>query len=703
MKKKSRFLTGLLSAVMALSLCALPAAAEEGDANPLTNTDVWGTRTASITIHKYEFNGNSTTHATGNDLEEDGQESLIPTGAEGLNGVTFKIYQVQDREALASYYSGIQKAGEDYTDFTSVSKYYNAESGEVKNGKGTVITENPNDKKTTATVNGKDGIAKFDIATDKLGLYLVVETSAPDKVTQIADAFLVSVPMKQPKDQKTWLYDIHVYPKNKTTYGNVSIVKKGITGGDTATELAGVTFKLEKKKVDANNVATWTPVTESEKDGTLFNLETDGHGVISVSGLSQGDYRFVEVSGNGQGYILSEKPIEFTITERGKLVYNNDPDKKDAIVVENYRPDLDKKVYNNTRAAYEEGADYSVGDMVPYQITVKVPQNITDLKTFTVTDTPAGLEDQNNTIAIAVKGETDKTLTEGTEYEVKGTTPAGGFSITFKTSGMQDYAGKTLVITYKAKLLDSAVKTTDGNKNSAKLTYTNKIKEDGTPYDNSENTITDEAVVYTFAIRIKKTDGKNAKLPGAKFDLYKEATTDTKGKISADQKKAAGLDPSKEWVKVEGNLESDNDGLVTTNKGLANGTYYLVETQAPLDYNLLAKPVEVKLDIAYKYTWAESGTYDPEGNLTKHAASAKGETFDHNADEADVIGTQKGTDVGATGTEAKGTEITIINRKGFELPRTGGFGTLLFSGIGALLVVGGVGVLMGTKKKKDNA
>lgn len=701
MKKKSRFLTGLLSAVMALSLCAMPAAAEESAANPLTNTDVWGTSTASITIHKYEFNGNSTTHATGNDLEEDGQESLIPTGAEGLNGVTFKIYQVQDREALANYYSGIQKAGEDYTDFTSVSKYYNAESGEVKNGKGTVITENPNDKKTTATVNGKDGIAKFNIATDKLGLYLVVETSAPDKVTQIADAFLVSVPMKQPKDQKTWLYDIHVYPKNKTTYGNVSIVKKGITGGDTATELAGVTFKLEKKKVDADNVVTWTPVTESEKDGNKFNLVTDTNGVISVSGLSQGNYRFVEVSGNGEGYILSEKPIEFTITEGGKLVYNTDSDKKDAIVVENYRPDLDKKVENNKVNGgdkYVEGADYSVGDMVPYQITVKVPKNITKLKIFTVTDTPTGLQDDTSTIKI---NDNTEVISEDA-YEINSTTPTNGFTINFVPGQMDSYAGKTLVITYKAKLLDNAVKTTDGNTNSAKLTYTNKIDEKGEGVPGSENTITDETVVYTFAIRIKKTDGGKENLPGAKFDLYKEVTAGTQNAISGDDVKQFGLDSAKKWLKVESDLTSGKDGLVTTNKGLANGTYYLVETQAPADYNLLAKPVEVKLDIAYKYTWAESGTYDREGNLTKHAASAKGETFDHNADEADVIGTQKGTDVGATGTEAKGTEITIINRKGFELPVTGGFGTLLFSGIGALLVVGGVGVLMSTKKKKGN-
>lgn len=697
MKKKSRFLTGLLSAVMALSLCALPVAAE--DAATVQNTDVWGTSAASITIHKYEYNGTDATKpASGKELND----SDIPQGATPLKDVTFEIYKVQDKEALASYYSGVSK--DDYTNFTSKDKYY-TDNGDgtftVKNGTGESV--NPAQTKTT---NG-DGVASFDIANSDLGLYLVVETNAPDKVTKTVEPFLVSVPMKNPSDQTTWLYDVHVYPKNGTSYGAVSIVKKGITGGDDTGVLAGVTFKLEKKKSDN----TWVEVTEPENGtNTPFNLTTDSYGRISVSGLSQGTYHFKETGFTGsegnKGYILSEEPIEFTIDNTGKVTYNGAP-KTDDIVVENYRPDLDKKVENNKvndGDKYVEGADYSVGDMVPYQITVKVPQNITKLATFTVTDTPAGLEDQNNTIAIAVKGETDKTLTKGTEYEVKNTTPAGGFSITFKTSEMQDYAGKTLVITYKAKLLDSAVKTTDGNKNSAKLTYTNKIKEDGTPYDNSENTITDEAVVYTFAIRIKKTDDKNAKLSGAKFDLYKEATTDTEDKISADQKKATGLDPSKEWVKVEGNLESDNNGLVTTNNGLANGTYYLVETQAPRDYNLLAKPVEVKLDIAYKYTWAESKTYDTDGNLTKHAASAKEEKFDKAEDEKDnnakVIGTQKGEN--ASGATTGVWEIAVINRKGFDLPVTGGFGTLLFSGIGALLVVGGIGVLMSIKKKKGN-
>ena len=89
MKKKSRFLTGLLSAVMALSLCALPAAAD--DAATVQNTDVWGTTTASITIHKYEYNrseGDTGTPAPGTELET----NKIPEGAKPLEGVTFKIY-----------------------------------------------------------------------------------------------------------------------------------------------------------------------------------------------------------------------------------------------------------------------------------------------------------------------------------------------------------------------------------------------------------------------------------------------------------------------------------------------------------------------------------------------------------------------------------------------------------------------------------
>ena len=54
-------------------------------------------------------------------------------------------------------------------------------------------------------------------------------------------------------------------------------------------------------------------------------------------------------------------------------------------------------------------------------------------------------------------------------------------------------------------------------------------------------------------------------------------------------------------------------------------------------------------------------------------------------------------------TVTPGEEIKIINRAGFTLPVTGGFGTLLFSGIGVLLVLAGVGVLFSLKKKPNRA
>ena len=91
------------------------------------------------------------------------------------------------------------------------------------------------------------------------------------------------------------------------------------------------------------------------------------------------------------------------------------------------------------------------------------------------------------------------------------------------------------------------------------------------------------------------------------------------------------------------------------------------------------------MTITHETTWATDKVYNEDGKLIyiKHAENT---TKFKNAD----------------GSENGYITITVINRKGFDLPVTGGFGTLLFSGIGALLVVGGIGVLMSTKKKKGN-
>ena len=171
-------------------------------------------------------------------------------------------------------------------------------------------------------------------------------------------------------------------------------------------------------------------------------------------------------------------------------------------------------------------------------------------------------------------------------------------------------------------------------------------------------------------------------LPNVKFDLYKE---DASGAVTGATAKALGLDESKTWKKINGTdepLKTDNKGEISV-EGLANGEYYLVEVETVKGYNLLKGPVKVELNIQYKTDWTKVEDYDEQGNLIKHSTTVKNTDFTNNKNENSEI-----------------YIINVINRKGFDLPVTGGFGTLLFSGIGALLVVGGVGVLMSTKKKK---
>ena len=104
MKKAKRFLTGLLSAALALSLCAMPAMAEEGEGNAQTPTiktsvsTIDESKTGSITIHKYlQKDAKENNDGTGEDNQ------TAPTGAEAAEGVGFTVYQVMSKADLLNY------------------------------------------------------------------------------------------------------------------------------------------------------------------------------------------------------------------------------------------------------------------------------------------------------------------------------------------------------------------------------------------------------------------------------------------------------------------------------------------------------------------------------------------------------------------------------------------------------------------------
>ena len=705
MKKAKRFLTGLLSAALALSLCAMPAMAATDNTTLAKTTSVINTELeGSITIYKYL----QTAEVSGEEGTGEQQNVTTDDVTSALPGAGFTVYQVMSTEDLVKYYNGESKDAqpkvEDYFE-----KNNDGETVKSYTKKDLITSKVTEIEKGKEQFTGKDGKVTFKLLP--VGLYLVIETTPPESVVSAVTPFLVSIPMTRVKTAeekdgqlKEWLYDVTVYPKNSTKTGNISLIKKGVTGNDKTNGVAlpGVQFQLQWYNDAADK---WEDVGDLRATGTE-------DGKIVFEGLKKGTYRVKEIGytndATNKSYVINkDETFEFKVDETGNIQYVKDPAENEdfdinttnnTITVYNYKPDIDKQVQDRGTDNWVEASDYSVGDEVPYKITVTVPKNIEKMQTFKVTDTPTNLKYVEDSMKVVADPAVEKVaLVKDVDYTPDTANPTNGFTVGFDTSKLTKYVGKTIEISYKAKLLQTAVTTVEGNDNKARLIYSNTTDKNG----GGENTITDSAIVYTFKIEVIKQDENDKKLDGVEFDLYREVigTPGDEGTLTSADAKALGLEEvsGKAWLKVnKEKLVTDKNGKIDlndrltdaafnkgdfTNVGLSNGRYALVETKTKENYNLLKGPIYVTLNVQYTKTWTSvTETVDGDGNITKDNRT---QTF-HN-DKGETL----------TGTR----EQVIINRKGFKLPTTGGFGTLLFSGIGVLLVVAGVGVLLSLKKK----
>lgn len=220
-----------------------------------------------------------------------------------------------------------------------------------------------------------------------------------------------------------------------------------------------------------------------------------------------------------------------------------------------------------------------------------------------------------------------------------------GFTLTFDMVDYQEYVGQIITVTYKVRVTEEAVNS-DTTMNSVTLTYSNN------PKDTTTTTTTPiEVPVYSSEINVIKVDAKDEeiRLAGASFvlknadGLYYQAIG-VNGVITELTTTEGILDVN--WVEsleVATLLVTDSDGIVTF-KGVENGTYYLVEIEAPEGYNKLTGPVMIKVG------------YD-------------------SVDETNL------------GTVAVSHEEIVENNSGTQLPITGGIGTTIFIIVGSLLVI----------------
>ena len=707
--KLKRLFTAILSVALTLSLCAMPAMAEgatTAGAMPKTSTStIDKNQKGSITIYKRALDSSGNAGTAG-----DGETMVSPQGA-ALKDTGFTLYQVMDTNTLLAYYNDNTTA-----DQVDVKDYFTnyAENKTAAGLKTAYATAYKSEVRTDE--NGKATFTELPV-----GMYLVIETKTPQAVTMPVEPFLVSIPMTRIGDkttgadnqnQKEWLYDVTVYPKNNIAKGTVRLVKQG-KQGSTTTPLAGVKFTLNKKND-----------TDDDYTAVKTDVSTDTDGKITLDNLAKGRYYLQETGytdGNDKGYILNTTgKFYFDIDENGKAVKVDDTiagkvddasftiDSTHAtLTVTNYKPDIVKTVTKRDGTTTSHEADYGVGDAVPYTLTIKVPENITSLKTFTVTDTTVKAQLIQNKGSVKISGKNnaggDVTLAKSA-YTITVAPDANNsvMTVAFTPSALTGVAGGEITIAYTATVQSGAIVAGDGNVNTAKIVYSRKTNLTDETGGNKPYEITDKGVVYTFGLNIHKTAKggtmNGTGLKGVTFDLYKKVDTETLNgnskypfcgqeyaAISGDDAVKLGLttNSAENWIKIK-TLTTGENGYVSA-AGLPSGTYKLVETKTVNGYNLLSKPVDAKLNLTYAAAWSTTKTYDDNGNQIK----AETNTTNYTRDTAPVA------DPSAA--------IEIVNRAGFTLPVTGGFSTLLFSGIGVLLVLAGVGVLFSLKKKSNRA
>ena len=381
---------------------------------------------------------------------------------------------------------------------------------------------------------------------------------------------------------------------------------------------AGADFaKLAKAFVDASSIACDKKETASGATVTFTNL-TLGYYLVDTS----------------LGSLCSLDTTEPSVTIKEK---NSDTTIEKKIVITG-----DEKVDSNSAG---------IGDTVNFSITITVKDGAP--KGYVLHDKLSGLTFDPDSLEVKIGA---RTLTPNTDYTLE-TNPADGdsFDVTFTNGKLKP--NDVVVVTYSATVAANATIAGAGNKNTAKLVYNGK--------DSTEEVTT----TYVWKLNVHKytlnSTNDEVALSGAKFVLYR---------MDGGAKKYAKLTNNKidGWVNDKGNattLETSGTGDILI-EGLNEGTYYLEETEAPVGYNKLTKPIEVKI------------TATPD-------ATGVSETVEYRNQND------------STYTPATNAIVKVLNKAGTQLPSTGGIGTTLFYVIGGVLMAVAA-VLLVTKKRMNN-
>ena len=459
-------------------------------------------------------------------------------------------------------------------------------------------------------------------------------------------------------------------------YGEADLVSRIVGDEGAGGSDAGVFYSWIEKYIEKNSDSITTPYTATADE----SVETQGS--VTISGLDEGYYA-VDFKNVPSG--LSIKQGVMIATTGNKPAVMN-------LKAENLP--FEKQISEKDANVWFDELTAETGDVLDYKLTAQVP-TLTDydnLTKFTMSDTlakqefdPASVQIAiDNTVATRGTGTGENTFYIGqtllaTLKPVSYADEKSSFTLTFEPSALEAYEGKTVTVTYSARLTTDAVKV---NVNDAELVWSN---------NGSDSSLTDSTEVYTYGIELTKTfsdatvsadeigkvtfrlyrvNGQNEELlyfTGSAGSYILVSDYSGTGNVTADLK----LDTTSRKLTVVG-LDDDE-------------TYILKETATADGYNQIDENVTIDLEAQ---TGPKAMLLDKNKTSVKLGSNSLTVSFVNNTD--------------TTGTAIASVAFELYNQKGFSLPKTGDAGTWALTVSGILLIASGVGLVVISRRKKSS-
>ena len=455
----------------------------------------------------------------------------------------------------------------------------------------------------------------------------------------------------------------------------------------------------------ANATTVKNALETAVKNGGVAMPETDATGHASADQMEQGLYLVVETR-VPENVTSTCNPffVSLPMTTIDGAAWNYDV----TVYPKNQtgNPTLEKTVReakNSTgkntgsltdiKGGYEHTATASVGDIMDYQIVSTLPtitSKASGLSEYTYVDTMSkGIRYNKNDVVIEYfkdAGCADKITTwdeNSGKFAVAYDDAANTMTIRMTDTGLAEineaatvytdsvkrgYSDCTMRITYAATLTADAKMGDTDNPNEVVLTW----KRTNTTYF---DTLKDCCHVYTYGIDVLKQFSDNGgNVRNVKFRLHND-TDDCY--IIAEQKDGVYYAKGFASKKSDATTFVPNGSGHIVVKGLEDDAYSLTEIATDKGYVLLKEAVKVVI------TTKENGTCEKCGaKLLTASATVNGK--DVTMSEGNAV-----------------VPLTVVNNPGFDLPKTGGYGTWMFTVGGVALLGAAAFIVVKSRKHKS--